>query len=367
MTFPKSIYFLALVALAVSCVDRNADDDAVLPYVNTILADKESHEYMLISNSGEYDRTADVAFLGDSRTAYHYSRRFVEYDKRDNTDAHQKVDGLKDFAGETLSCIVDDASVTDLSDTAAVRAFRINAVRKLLAAMDTLAYISPYDQEGLASKKSSKLVILGTPDYVHLSSHDFEVLTRRSSSPLQIISPLDLCLESIFAMRPGKASNVGIICGPDDKYTEIYAEHFKAKALEAGSTGSRCIIMPAERSDSLLYSLLDLYRTTGNMAPLDAVLVDDCALDTDALKLQLAEMMSIMNESSTTYGRMLSPRFKLFDAYEMSIDRCYSILRQTNLFTHNIALPQSQNFSPIVRSEESGEKLILIPAAYVQN
>ena len=367
MTFPKSIFLVLLGVCFVSCIDRKETDDEVLPYVNLILADQSSKEYKLIERTHELDRSADLVFLGDSRTANHYSRRVVEFDQRDNTDAHHKADGLKDFAGETLTCIVEDDVNVNLADTSSVRSFRMGAVGKLLAALDTLVYISPYDQEGMLSKNSAKIVILGTPDFVHLSSHDFNVLKERSSSRLQIVSPLDLCLENIFALRPGTSSNVGIICGPDKTYAKLYAEHFKKKALEAGAAGSKCIIMPAERNDSLLYSLLDMYHSTGNMAPLDAVLVDNYELDIDALKLELAEIVSVMNESSTTYGRSLSPRFKLFDSFELSIDQCYSILRQSNIFTHNIALPQSQNFSPVIRSDESGEKLILIPSSYVQN
>lgn len=367
MSPAKLILAVSAALLLASCSERRENIRSYIPYVHEILSHKESREYQLLTASSEYDTSADLAFIGDMHSAYHFSRRFTEYDVRDNVDASLGADELKDFSGETLSCIVEDTPVPSLKDSIAVTQFRETAVRKMISSLDTLAYISPYDQDGLMRKNSSKLLILGTPDYEYLSHEDMSALLKGTSSTLQIVSPLELCLLEAFRQRPGKASNVGIISSAGRDYTQIYAEHFKKLAVQEGASGSRCVFLKAERTDSLIYSILDLYRSTGNMAPLDALIVDDYSLDPDQLKLELAEIMSVMNESSMTYGRLLAPHFKLYDSFEMAIEHCYAILRQSNLFTHNIALPQSQSFSPVLRQSEYGEQLILIPSAYVQN
>ena len=97
------------------------------------------------------------------------------------------------------------------------------------------------------------------------------------------------------------------------------------------------------------------------------MLVDDISLDIRTLKFELADLLSILNESSMTYGRMIADNFLLLDSFNTVADFLYSYLRSNNLFTHNISKPQVVTYLPIPKPETEDGSIILIPSSYVQN
>ncbi len=122
----------------------------------------------------------------------------------------------------------------------------------------------------------------------------------------------------------------------------------------------------AER-DSVLHHFLSDYLEAGNTKPLDAILIDDLAVRPDSLKNELAEIVSVMNESSMTFGRLISRNFVFLDTFDSVADYCYALLRENNLFTHNIAKPQVSIYRPVRKPESGDRSIILIPGSYVQN
>ena len=68
-----------------------------------------------------------------------------------------------------------------------------------------------------------------------------------------------------------------------------------------------------------------------------------------------------------TYGRMISRNFVFLNTFDTVAESCYSLLRENNLFTHNIAKPQVSIYRPVRKPESDDGSIILIPGSYVQN
>ena len=362
----RILYTAPIFLLLTSCISQREESADVLPYIHEFLSDKNSREYALLKRDSANDVYGDITFLGRSDAADLFATRFAEYDEHDNVDGKPETDMLKDFAGETLSCISENLLSVDPVDSISVSGFRTKAVKSVFAALDTLSYVSLYDSYGLGRKNSSKIFILGSPEHSIWTERDLAYIAGSSGTTLRVISPLNQILDRLFKRHKGKPLRLGIIVPQDGADPKVYEELFRSKAKEFAYDDAECVVYPSV-SDSLLYRLILDYSTRPDVLPLDAVLVDDYSLDVDGLRLQQAEMLSIMNESSLTFGRMLSENFDIYDSFQEAANSLYGILRQNNLFTHNISQPQVIHFSSVLRSDESGESVILIPVPYVQN
>ena len=187
--------------------------------------------------------------------------------------------------------------------------------------------------------------------------------TRR----LDVKMKADLMLDEVFAAHPGRTLNVGIIYDPEIAPESVYRSGFRAAAQRNGAPESVCVPFPAHRRDSLVHKLVERYAEGGAMMPLDAVIVDDPRVAPDSVKTELADIVSVMNESSLTYGRMLSRDFRLVHGFDAVAGYCYDLLRRHNMFTHNIAFPEVLLYRPVVNPDSAGGDIILIPDLYVQN
>lgn len=367
MKFLRVLFVLPLLLLLYSCANRTEENADVLPYLKDAMSDRNSRESLLLGRSTVVDTQGDITLLGRTESAELFASRFLEYDEHDNVDGRRKSDNLKDFAGETLSCISESFQAIDLSDSVSVELFRTNAVKSMISALDTLSYVSLYDSYGLGRKNTTKIFLLVSPEHSLWTAGDAEYMVKNSGATFRTLSPLNECFNKLFSLKKGKPLRLGIICRQNSgALPELYEELFRRNAEEFGMNDASCMIINSG-TDSLLYRLLRAYDDTGDPRPLDAVLVDDFSLDIDELRLQQAEMVSIMNESSLTFGRMLSEDFDIYDTFEQAVTSLYAVLRQNNLFTHNISQPEIQYFSPVLRSDESGDSVILIPVSYVQN
>ena len=97
------------------------------------------------------------------------------------------------------------------------------------------------------------------------------------------------------------------------------------------------------------------------------MLIDDLSVNPDSLKFELAEIVSVMNESSMTYGRLIPRDFFFLNAFEEVADCAHDFLRDHNLFTHNIAMPRISVYRPAKHPDADDGSIILIPGSYVQN
>lgn len=357
---------ILLLLLSPSCGEKGGVNRETIPLVIRILEDRDCEEAGLIEYASDFSRDADIYLLGKSYFCNGFAERFINYDVKDNVDASAAEDMLPDFAGETLVCISTENPFGKTRPSNNEEYSRDFTVRLVLSALDTVSHISPYDLDGLKHKNTAKIIIFGDPATAEYGLFDADTLLRRKSCNIPLVSPVDMMLEKVFTSKAGKAVNVGILADLDQCDASVYAQRFRAKAAECNAGGSKCVIFPTHNKDSLLHRLLDSY-SAGNEKPLDAVLVDDISLDIRTLKFELADLLSILNESSMTYGRMIADNFLLLDSFNTVADFLYSYLRSNNLFTHNISKPQVVTYLPIPKPETEDGSIILIPSSYVQN
>lgn len=369
----RKIYSAALIFCAVfamqACRRSNVEKNPTIPYVRTILASRNSTEMDILQRSAVPSSREDLSLIAPQAFAEKFAERFVSYDVRDNVNGRLSPDGLADFAGETLFCIFDD-SLKYAADDDARTLLREKCVRLSLAALDTSLHISPYDIEGMGRKKSSKVIILGSPLATAYGMFDVDTLMRRSSCNVPVISPIELSLGSLFhsdKIKPGSMLNIGIIYDSLIVDKPTVESIFNAYAAANSHPGSTCFAIPADSDPEFVSRMVHRYVDSGHGGAIDAVIVDDIGTDVKALKNEIAGLVSVMNESSITYSRYFSEELLVVDSFEQTVARVYGILRDGNLFTHNISMPLVENSFPAPMPDSEDGSLILVSASYVQN
>lgn len=365
MRLCKVVAVLMLVAsLSVSCKRNTLSGEQTIGFVCDILDGKYPEELGCISYAATPFRSGDIYLVGSSYYCSAFGDRFESFDAKDNVDGSENPDMLPDFAGETLVSICDDSVFA--GDSLGRIERRERAVRLALAALDTVTHISPYDLDGLKYKTPAKMIVLGEPSLSEFGGFDIDTLFRSTNCKVPVISPVDLMLERVLKSNPSRRMNIGIIANTDIVSTSVYASRFRTAAAKYSDNGAKCVIVNSVGRDSLIHHLLDEY-SKDNTAPLDAIIIDDISLDIPLLKSELADILSVLNEDSITYGKMIANEIQVLDSFDVAASACYDILRSNNLFTHNISFPQLVTYLPVSKPETEDRSIILIPGSYVQN
>ena len=205
------------------------------------------------------------------------------------------------------------------------------------------------------------------PFLAEYGGFDVDTLLHSTNCRIPVIRPVEQMIDHAFSNNPRGDLSVAILCDPQYGQTGIYEKIFARKAAAQGLKGATCVVSTVSRRDSVLHTFLRDYLAAGQTKPLDAILVDELSVDTDSLKVELAEIVSVMNESSMTIGKLIPRDFFLLSSFDEVSDCCYSFLREHNLFTHNIAKPQVSIYRPVRKPESEDDSIILIPGSYVQN
>lgn len=360
------LFLLLLLLLPAACTRQVVETRPTIPLVREILAEKTGPRAELLR--GRTPRPAeDIAIIGSEFACDQLAEQFSFRDSQDNVDARLTQDGLPDFSGETFDCIADADSYAGVLAASGAEELRRRTVLRVLAALDTPVHISPYDLEGLASKPSSKLIVLADPFLAEYGGFDVDTLMRSTDCRIPVVSPIEMMIDRAFDQGGRGDLSVGILCDPQFDSTGIYERIFARKASARGLRGASCVVSAVERRDSVLHTFLRDYLAAGHTKPLDAILVDDLSVHLDPLKTELAEIVSVMNESSMTLGRLIPRNFFFLGAFEEVSGFCYQYLRDNNLFTHIIAKPQVSVYRPVPKPEAEDDSIILIPGSYVQN
>ena len=367
MKLYSRVCMISAVCLAVACGPHTASMRPTIEYVEEIMNGTRSHERSILEYSAEPMPGRDISIIGNSAFCFGYADFLEEYDERDNVSGAHSPDDLPDFAGETFVCIAEDSSSVARIRRSDTLGLRRDAVMSMLCALDTVVHITPYDLEGSGRKSSSKLVVLADPCLAEFGLFDMDTLKKAAGNSVPLVSTFDLMLAELFEGRQGRNLNVGVICNSELVPEEVYASRFRRAASAAGVPESECLVFPSEGRDSLLYRMLADYCRSGGTGLLDAVLVDDPAVMPDSIKTELADIVSLMNASSITYGRMLAPDFRLIHGFDVLAEYCYDWLRSRNMFTHNIAMPEIELYRPVPAPGSENGDIILIPDLYVQD
>ena len=357
---------LLLLLVSAACERQVAETRPTIPLVRLILSGKSDLRAQSLRDRAPRP-SEDIAIIGTEFACDRLAEQLSFLDIKDNVDARDIPDGLPDFAGETFVCIGDAVPYADVLRDGTEEDLRRQTVLRVLAALDTVVHISPYDLEGLANKASSKIVILADPYLAEYGAFDVDTLFRTLGCHIPVYCPIEQMIARTFDEGGRADLSVGILCDPQFDSTGLYERIFARKAAERGIKGASCVVVSASQRDSVLHHFLHRYVEDGHSKPLDAILIDDLSIRPEALKTELAEIVSVMNESSMTFGRLISRDFFFLNAFDEVASSCYSYLRANNLFTHNIAKPQVSVYRPVARPESEDGSIILISGSYVQN
>lgn len=362
---------VGLVLAAVSaCNMQELEQKPTVQYVREILADRNSPEMVLLKRNSFPRAADDICLIGSGGSCAAYAALLSGSDIVDNVDASAGMDGLPDYAGETLSCIERDLDYRAYIQQGRTHELRTRCVREALGAIDTLAHISLYDTYGLGTKRAAKIIIFADAANAEYGKFDVDSLFASSGCQVRTIAPIDEAIDKAFAEHPGKPLRLGIFGSLENCGLGIYQERFRERAA-IFAPGSECTVFATDTVRSrerLLREFIDFRLGSGAMrAPVDAIIVDDYSASGDELRLELADILSVMNESSMTYGQSIAGNFEFYDTREVAASVCYSILRKENLFTHNISLPQAVTYRVAETPDPSDDGLLLISSSYVQN
>ena len=357
---------LGLLALSAACQRQVVETRPTIPLVREILADKNGPRLQMLREL-QPRPSSDIAIIGSEFACDRLAEQFSFRDLQDNVDARFVADGLPDFAGETFACIADSLRYEELLAAGETEELRRQTLMRVLAALDTVVHISPYDLDGLASKAPAKMVVLADPYLTEFGGFDVDTLLQTAGCGVPVVRPIEVMIDRAFEQGGRWDLSVGVICDAQFDSTGIYERIFARKAAERGAKGAGCVAFGIAERDSVLHRFLQRYQAAGNSKPLDAILIDDLAVQPDSLKLELAEIVSVMNESSMTLGRLISRNFVFLNTFDTVAESSYAFLRENNLFTHNIAKPQVSVYRPVRKPESEDGSIILIPASYVQN
>lgn len=350
------IYLLAVLCAAVSC--HSHDDGAwhSVALAGSIAADQNCAERVLLSAPVSSD--GEIYIAGSPLQVRAAQEAFLSADSFDNARGRSWGDGLRDFAGETFSCIKDGvfSPYSKFIENGKEDALRELSVRYALAALDTLANVSIYDLEGNAPKTKAKMLVLADPWLCEYGKKDIDYLFSATGCKVPVISVQQALFDAALGGEV-KSFNIGLICEPEYEGRGIYPAIFAERVKAHDVVGARFF----ESSAANLAEFLDIYAASGATAPLDAILIDSPSVDPASVAEELRAMKDFSREESMNYGKLVSDGMRIFSSSEEAIKSCYSVLRSENLFTHRIAQPQTRNYSVESTGTPEGVEFLLIP------
>lgn len=362
----SSIIIILLAAAALACFfvfgGKKEPSEAMPPirYVQGIITDTDSPEHRLVSGFNAADASKAFFLLGTKNRCDEFSLIFAGCDSFDNVDGSARPDGLSDFAGESFCSLAGFDNVDSLSALGNEETLRELTVRSVLAAMDTVCYVSPYDRTGMGKKPLPKMIVLVSPYMSVHGKYDVDSLFSALGCKLPLISPVSLAADAVIAGKAQKTKlTVGVLMKEASADSAAYCRIIAEKASASGLDSALCIPFRVQKDEDALTAFLDSYSALGRTAPIDAIVIDDTELNSGELQESLQRVTSVMNVESMTYGNLLAKDFRFVDTGRLVSTTVFSMLRRHNLFTHRISQPALYDYMLIPREGNMAERMVL--------
>lgn len=347
MMFSRSILHIPVLSLLLAgCTSANSfQSEPLTGRVLEILSDKTAPEYLSLESSASRNAVGSIFVVGEYDRNQELKHFLFGVDRRNNVNGGAGSDGIADFAGEELLFLNDvkNSPYSDFFVEDRLDALRNLAVDHCLSALDTVYSISPYDVSGSGRKKPSKFVILNSSYFTAFGEYDVSYLLRSAGSAVEVITPLNCMLEELMD-NDKEICRAAVLCSPEVRNPEVYQTSLRQICNKNGKASSECFVHRCAKDEDPVFGILDSYVQSQHFSPLDAILVDDCSVDSDAARCSFARIQSLMDEASLKYGPFVSKDCKLLFASEVIADRCYGFLRKNNLFRLMIARPQCEDY-----------------------
>ncbi len=362
----KPLFYILFLALLTACQGHTVETRPTVQYVRDIISSKDAPEHIILSSNPAPARTGDLVVIGSSAQCAAVSTQMSMSDVFDNLDGTPDSDGLVDFAGEYIVSIVDDAEGPYASylSSGKEEQLRENTVRSVISAIDSTYNLTAYDLEGIGRKAPAKVIILADVQQYVYGHFDVDTLFSSTGCGINVVSAFESMVNSAVPADGTGKLNIAVISSPEVQDSAVYSA-----ALSEILSGREADCFAAHTgadTTNVVLSLLDSYIATGHTEPLDVILVDDYDIAPSEIAGGINRASSLMSSESLVYGKYLSDDVRFACPAEAVCISCYQILREQNLFTHKIALPQSFSYKTVKHPEGAG--VLLTPISfYVQN
>ena len=323
---------IAVLLAAVSCHDRSPVVRDTIPYVKQIAVDTVG-TFSLVKQYRTAGTKGTIALIGEPDECLLLSRAFMTADFVDNIDGKAVPDRLPDFSGEAFEVVLDNFNAPYLRlASSSPDSLREAAVRNAVMVLDTVAYSNPYDKSSRLRKGNAKVFVLASSLLSEFGRFDIDTLFKMGGREALILSP-DEALVDV-------ASRTGV------KHAAAWAPAESRDAYLSAAEGIDLTVISPSGGDvrTAFRELLRQYRRQKPNTVLDAVLLDSFTVSLEDLQAEVEHIHRQITEEDMAFDRILAPRFRFLEPKACLTDACYRLLREKNLFTHNIAYPSVRYF-----------------------
>lgn len=349
---PVAAFALAVFA---SCAPKGVGNRPTIQYVRDIIAGNGLPETGIVEAFDAASSAGPVCIVGTGSDCAAFRSVFEHCDLLDNVTGRPRPDGLPDFSGEIILSLADDSRgpLCGIEPDS----LRMMTVRDVVAAIDTVYYLSEFDKVGLGKRPSSKVVVLASPEMTAYGRFDADTLFEAFGKPDPVISPLGLMLEKVFSTSD-EPMNVGILCDTTAVGVRALNDAFDDFVRYGNGSEGSVLYVSGVPSDStrVLMSYLDTYVASGYTKPLSALIVLGDAADMSGMRREFSEISVPLSDAFLAYGSVLSPSFEVLGDRETAALECLAALRATNRFTHNIHYPKTS----FLKTVEAGDGSIIL-------
>ena len=326
-----TIPVLGAFLLLASCQERQVPVRDTIPYVKQLAVDTAG-TYSLLASYRSAGSVGSIAVIGEPEAAWQLSSRLLAADEVDNIDGKPRPDRLPDFAGESFDILMDqyNAPYTRMA-ASSPDSLREIAVRNAVISIDSVAYSNALDPMSRLRKSRAKVFVLANSLLAEYGQFDIDTLFKMAGREALILTPVEAMLET--AAKAGCRSVA--VWAPQEARSayEHAAQAYPQMTVTVVSTTGNGMLRPAFRD------MLRIFRSLKPKETLDAVLLDSFTADLDELAAEQEHIHRQITEEDMAFDRIMTPHFQFIKPNACLTSALYRLLRERNLFTHDIAYP----------------------------
>jgi len=210
-------------------------------------------------------------------------------------------------------------------------------VEEAMFAMDSVCRLNPYSPDNLKSKRQAKVLVFTSTWASQYGQFDVDTLISLSGGKPLTVSVAQALLEE--ALLGGDNVNLGVWA------TELVANSGLYQAQHALLRGnSKLQVMTPEAEGDLrarFRGIVRQYRNSGGSIPMHALLLDDPGASVQDLKAEVDSLRASFSEDDMALAKVLAPDFRIIESTEAVCRSCYRLMRNENIFTHDIKFPSA--------------------------
>ena len=323
---------LTLLVAFSSCNERPAVVRDTIPYVKQLAADTTG-SFRLVRTYRTAGTKGSIAVIGEPEAAARLATSFLTADFVDNIDGRPVPDRLPDFAGESFDILMDLYNAPYIRMAASSPdSLREVTVRNAVTAVDTVAYSNASDPRSRLSKTRAKVFVLANSLSSEYGRFDVDTLFKMAGREAIVLTSVEAML---LEAKRGGCKSVAVWAPAEARSAYENAARKLTPQIEVTvvSTTGNGILRPAFRD------MLGIYRSLKPGGNLDAVLLDSFTVSVEELNAEKEHIHRQITEQDMAFDRILMPHFRFIEPTTALTGALYRLLRERNLFTHDIAYP----------------------------